>query len=503
MTNHADRPAPEGQPAQATPPVWVLLADYDVEQTLAAAGQAMADQHAAQLRALEVDVQFARLHSTDPAADRPKDARPRGAMTLAEWDAIGNHLVQVGGDGTPMVQELPICELAVARGVHVSTARAHLADALDLTHRLTRTFGGLREGRGAVWVARKVAAMSRRLDREQVRAVDDAVAAALDESPSRVLVIAQAAVRRADSDRARREVEDQLRRRMVSIAQPRGADDEGLATVFSRIDPGDATWLDAMVDRVADVLAERPDLTHGQEMGRDELRAEALGWLAHPADVVALLAGDYAPDAATEPAPGCPSTSRRSTRQRAVLHVHIAEAAVSGDVARVEELGPLLLDQVTRLLSHAHVEVKPVIDLNRNRSVNGYEHPADVAERGFLRTTGDVFPHATSQSRRVDSDHPTPYRSTGPPGQTGDHNQAPLGRRHHRAKTHLPYQVQQLGLGSYAWRTPHGLCRVVDGTGTHPIDGPTAWRLLNPGAARALDAAVDRLLELAPSEPVG
>jgi len=289
----------------------------------------------------------------------------------------------------------------------------------------------------------------------------------------------------------------------VSIAQPRGADDEGLATVFSRIDPGDATWLDAMVDRVADVLAERPDLTHGQEMGRDELRAEALGWLAHPADVVALLAGDYAPDAATEPAPQSPSTSRRSTRQRAVLHVHIAEAAVGGDVARVEELGPLLLDQVTRLLSHAHVEVKPVIDLNRNRSVNGYEHPADVAERGFLRTTGDVFPHATSQSRRVDSDHPTPYRSTGPPGQTGDHNQAPLGRRHHRAKTHLPYQVQQLGLGSYAWRTPHGLCRVVDGTGTHLIDGPAAWRLLNPRAARALDAAVDRLLELAPSEPVG
>ena len=107
------------------------------------------------------------------------------------------------------------------------------------------------------------------------------------------------------------------------------------------------------------------------------------------------------------------------------------------------------------------------------RSVNQYEHPLDIKTRGFLRTTGDVFPYAESQSRRVDNDHPDPYRPNGPPGQTGDHNHAPLGRRHHRAKTHQNYQVFQVGYGRYLWRTPHGLWRLVDGSGTHEVEpGP-------------------------------
>ena len=103
----------------------------------------------------------------------------------------------------------------------------------------------------------------------------------------------------------------------------------------------------------------------------------------------------------------------------------------------------MLLEQFVALPAGPTSTLKPVIDLNTGRSVNQYEHPADVKERGFLRTTGDVFPHAQAQSRRLDSDHPDPYDSTGPPGQTGDHNHAPLGRRHHRAKTHLGYQVIQ------------------------------------------------------------
>lgn len=62
--------------------------------------------------------------------------------------------------------------------------------------------------------------------------------------------------------------------------------------------------------------------------------------------------------------------------------------------------------------------------------------------------------------------HPHPG---GPPGQTGDHNDAPLARHAHRAKTHLGYTVEQLALGTYLWTTPHGLIRLVNHTGTHPI----------------------------------
>ncbi len=95
----------------------------------------------------------------------------------------------------------------------------------------------------------------------------------------------------------------------------------------------------------------------------------------------------------------------------------------------------------------------------------------------MLRTGGDVFPHSGSRSRRVDHDHPTAYDEHGPPGQTGDHNDAPLLRRAHRAKTHLGYEVDQIGPGEYVWTTPHGLRRLVDPDGTHVIDELAAWTL--------------------------
>jgi hypothetical protein len=307
--------------------------------------------------------------------------------------------------------------------------------------------------------------MSRHLDREQVKIVDAALFHAIDESPGRVLAIAEAAILRANPEHARQQAEERARRRYVALAR---SDERGLRKVFALIDAGDAAWLDAMLERIADALEARPDLLTTLDPSRDELRAEALGWLAHPDDVIDLLAGTYQPDDAAPPdQPALLSPSRQS----AVLYVHLAQVAVEGHqpVARVEGVGPQLLQDVTRLLGHAHVTVNPVIDLNQDRSVNGYEHPPDVKERGYLRTTGDVFPHAQSQTRRLDSDHPKPYDVDGPPGQTGDHNHAPLGRRHHRAKTHLGYLVHQVAPGAYLWRTPHGLWRLVDGTGTHEV----------------------------------
>jgi hypothetical protein len=82
-----------------------------------------------------------------------------------------------------------------------------------------------------------------------------------------------------------------------------------------------------------------------------------------------------------------------------------------------------------------------------------------------------VFPHSTSRATsRLDHDHPTPYQPGGPPGQTGDHNIAPLTRYHHRAKTHHGYQVDQLAPAAYRWVTPHGLGRVVTPRGTQRVD---------------------------------
>ena len=307
--------------------------------------------------------------------------------------------------------------------------------------------------------------------------MDRAVTEAVDQGNGRLLSIAEAKVMEADTEAAKAEREAARRRRYVAVTR---TDESGLRTVIAPVVPADAVWIDATVDRVADALDQRRDLVPdlAEDCTRDELRSVALGWLAHPEDVIALLAGEAEPHG-------------RSSKSNAVVHVHLHQATLEdadagkNGVARVEEIGPVLLDELAGLLGHARVTLAPVIDLNTSISVNGYEHPEAVKERTRLRTVGDVFPHAQTISRKTDMDHPDPYDATGPPGQTGDHNAAPLGRGHHRAKTHLSYRCRQLGLARYHWHTPYGRERLVDDTGTHELDTAQALELEHPGALHA------------------
>ena len=452
------------------PTSFLAVEDLDAAETLAAAEAVVRDRRALEVRELELALHWTDLHANDP--------RGEGQPVVPG----GPRLVQLGGAGTPQVQDLSICELAVARGQHTLAARAFVADGLDLRHRLSEVYTALREGRVDLWVARRVASMTRKLDRQAAGLVDRAVAAAVDEGPGRLLAVAEAKVMEADTEQARVEREAGRRRRYVAVTP---TDEFGLRTVIAPVVPADAVWLDTLVDRVADALDRRRDLVPDlpTDVTRDELRSVALGWLAHPEDVLALLAGE------TE------ARGRGTKARQAVLHVHLHQAALqgmqgAGGVARVEELGPLLLEELTGLLGHARVTLAPIIDLATSVSVNGYEHPQKVKDRTHLRTVGDVFPHAATISREGDMDHPAPYNPTGPPGQTGDHNAAPLGRRHHRAKTHLPYRCEQLDLARYLWRSPHGLQRLVDATGTHELDPAQALELAHP---RALEEALERV----------
>jgi hypothetical protein len=190
----------------------------------------------------------------------------------------------------------------------------------------------------------------------------------------------------------------------------------------------------------------------------------------------------------------------------ATMYVHLHQGAVegtTGGVARVEGIGPVLLEQVRQLLGHAYVALKPVVDLADRVAVDAYEHPETVKERVHLRTRGEVFPYGRATGRTVDMDHPVPYDPLGPPGQTGDHNAGPLSRTPHRAKTHLGYRVTQTGLTEYVWSSPHGLHRLVDEHGTHPLTATDAELLTDdlpdtadPDWDRLWDQALDQLVEL-------
>ena len=466
----------------------VPIGDLDASGVLHRAEAVLADRRAAEVEDLLLALHWADLHAADPR---------RGPHGTRDWNGQ-DRLVDLGGDGTPRVQELCLPELATARRVHTLSARAVVADALDLRHRLPHTWAVVLAGECEVWVARRVAAMSRALDQTQVALVDAAVADSLaGDSPSRVLGLAEAAVIEADLPAHTARLEAEARRRLVAVGR---TDKNGSRSLFARMEPGDVVWVDAMVDRVADILAARPDLTgdgtpcaSDGTLDKQALRALALGWLAHPGAVLDLLEHPAAPGAREETA-----APRRRTAE-AVVYLHLHQAALDGTaaVARVEDLGPALLTQVVTLLRHARVSLRPVIDLHAEGTTSSYEFPESVRERARLRSPVEVFPHATGSSRRTDLDHPVPYDPLGPPGQTRDTNAAPLSRTHHRAKTHTGWQVHQAGLDRHYWRSPHGLCRETGPAGTAVLDDLTHWHVTHPGA---LDAALD-VVELSLPSP--
>ena len=410
--------------------------DLDPSGTLAALEDVLLRRRRAEVDDLELVLQWSRLHSAEPYVDVPG----------------GERLDGLGGDGTPAVKELAIVELGVARGVHTLAARAVVADALDLGYRLPLVWSRVRELQGEVWLARKIATLSRKLSYEQVAIVDQAMAVAIGgQAPSRVIALCEAKVIEADEAAHAARIEEELKRRYVGLSR---IDSQGLQHVIARVTAGDATDVDELLSRVADALATRPE--HAG-MSRGELRAEAFGWLARPEDLLALLAGEAEP---------------RRFRHRAVLYVHLHQAALDAGtaVARVEGLGPHTLEQVRRLVGHRHLTVKPVIDLAERVSVNCYEFPEWIKERIHLLNPADAFPHASRVSRNVDIDHPHPYDADGPPDQTNSHDGQPLSRTGHRAKTHLGYRCTRLATGETLWRTPHGRHRIVDHLGTRVID---------------------------------
>jgi Domain of unknown function (DUF222) len=174
-------------------------------------------------------------------------------------------------------------------------------------------------------------------------------------------------------------------------------------------------------------------------------------------------------------------------RPRAVVYVHLSEEAVrdGNGVARVEEVGPVLLRRLRILLGeHCTINLNPVIDLPAGHiPVDSYEIPARLREQLQLRNPADVFPYAAAVSRRIDLDHTIPYLSPdqgGPFGQTRIGNLGPHVRRHHRYKTFGGWQVRQPEPGTWLWRSPHRRIYLVNASGTHPLGesefAQTMWR---------------------------
>ncbi|HEX6151568.1 DUF222 domain-containing protein [Nocardioides sp.] len=446
----------------------------DASATLAAVEDSLVVRRRAEARDLALAAHWADLHATDP--------QQGPGVRRREWRGE-DRLIDLGGEGTPPVQELCLAELATSRRVHPHSARRVVADALDLRHRLPSWWRAVHDLRLEAWIARKAAALSRSLDYHAVAVVDAALPEGLAEvSPARLLEVVRAKVIAADPAAHQAKLDEEKRRRYVSLSQ---TDEFGLRHVIARVRAGDAAWIDAMVDRVADLLA--PTFPAGTT--KDELRSEAFGWLARPAELLQLLL-DGVPDPDFEQADLAAAfrgLDPARLRPQVVLYLHLHQAAINGKgcvecgiaaVARVEDIGPLLASEVPEWLGHTNVTVKPVIDLADQHAVDAYEHPDSVAERIHLRCPADCFPYGNQVTRDLDLDHVEPF-VPGTPGQTGDHNSQPLSRTAHRAKTFAGYTVRQLRPGEYVWRTPNGRYTRVNHHGTTALTEQVGSGLLS------------------------
>ena len=181
-------------------------------------------------------------------------------------------------------------------------------------------------------------------------------------------------------------------------------------------------------------------------------------------------------------------TPRRTRPREVVLHVHLAEAALtgtstdaasdpvagaSGGVGRVENTRtPVSVQTIRSWCGHpdARVVVKPVRDLAEHVHVEAYEVGDRIPEDVALRDLSCVFPWCTRPARRLqphqhpaDCDHQTAYADG---GTTCTCQIAPLCRRHHRLKTHGGWTYHTIEPGSYLWTSPHRYQYLRDHTGT-------------------------------------
>jgi hypothetical protein len=456
--------------------------------------------------------------------------------------------VAVGADGTPVVREFAADELGVLLCTTTTAARGLMRDVLDLRHRHPRLWTAVVSGEARFFAARQVVRMTHGtgLTREQAREVDERVGPYLGTVPwARMLSLVEAAVIAADPEAAEQR---RVAAEMACFVRTGRSTEYGTATIFARARAGDAIFFMAMCDRIAQILRLRGEvaqMTAGAaeeivdaDRAMDVLRAEAIGILARPAQALALLAwaerhhpdpvpdehGDEPADVDEpvdevvdpEPEPGV-RTGVGLVRSQATLYLHLSEDTFRGrdrGPVRVEGVGAITVEQAIDWLRHCHVTIRPVIDLNANRSVDGYQGSPVIRETVRLRFPVEVFPWGTCPSRYADLDHTHPYArrtdsSAGDgaeaPGQTCPDNLGPLGRHHHRVKTHGGWQCLQTSRGVFYWRTPHGHWVRVDGSGTHYLGTEIPGQVRLHGLHRrfraqqtsAGEAHLTRILDLA------
>ena len=245
------------------------VAGLDEDATLAAVE---GNEHTA------VEVEVTRLLLAAHWADlKPGDAVDPHGLPGAE------RAVQPGGEGTPEIADFAPAELGCSLKTSAGSAKRLMADALDLRHRLPRTWAAARAGQAPTYQARHIAQATRHLTVGQARQVDQRVAAALGTvSWGRLQDLVDGLVYEADPEGADAAAELAARERFVRWGR---VTEHGMRLIIAKIAAGDGAWGEAMIARLAEILQRDGDLDCV-----DIRRSKALGILiTQPAEALRLL----------------------------------------------------------------------------------------------------------------------------------------------------------------------------------------------------------------------
>jgi hypothetical protein len=219
---------------------------------------------------LELAAHWADLHH--PASQ----SVAKGALPGAERAWV------LAGEGTPEVLEFAVAELGARMETTTGSARAFVADALDLRHRMPELWQLIKAGQIRAWRARKVAQATRHLSVDAAKLVDAAVAQAIVGLPwNRCELLLSAKIIEADPKAADEQAKIWEAERFV---RSRSTEQSGFKLLIARANAGDVIWFMATVNRLAEILRLRGDFDSA-----DVRRSKAIGVLAQPAVALQLL----------------------------------------------------------------------------------------------------------------------------------------------------------------------------------------------------------------------
>jgi hypothetical protein len=381
---------------------------------------------------LQAVARFAEVHDEVPAVDVPGAER----------------MVRLGGEGTPECGSFTPDELGAELRVSRYSAERLIADALDLKHRLPGLLMAVRTGGTDAYRARIVSGLTRDCSLEAAATVEERVLRRVDRlTRSQVAKVVDQTLAVVAPEIGEDQAAGVRETRHVTLEPSR----QDHIDVHSRMAAGWALRLDARVDQLADMFAVvHPEL----EETKDQLRARALGLLADPDAVLALMERYREIIRPAEPAGAGGDGKRRNPAPPTTLYVHLSPDGV----VDLEGYGVLSMPSLVELLAGDNVTVKPVIDLAHMASSTGYQPSDSLTEGVVLANPRCVFPFCDRPARKCQLDHTIPW----PHGPTAADNLGPLCQRHHNVKTHGRWQLKQPFRGIFVWRSPTGRVYTVD-----------------------------------------